>query len=169
MAKPRVDAAAKGEDRAATKEDKAYETAVNEQSKAHADAARAQEDVHRATPRIFPAPGAPDPHVTQVTNIRHDAVIAKGKVDKKVEHLRTLVGVARMGMFERLMVRFLFAVSILFSLGAGICSAGAFFRSAELEMGDSMSLPTVIFIIAVPGVPMVMAHVHFFYVAILEN
>ncbi|KAM3372180.1 hypothetical protein ACQJBY_019195 [Aegilops geniculata] len=172
--KPRVDAAAKAEDRAATAEHKAYDAALDERNKAHDAAYRAKEDVKRAVDGILPAlvpppPGGLDPRVAKLSIIQYNAVIAREKADKKAEEKCPLVGLARMGRFERWTVRIFFALSILYSFGAGICSAAAYFRSAELELGDSMSLGAVIGSIVVPGVPFVLAHFHLLYVAFREN
>uniref|UniRef100_A0A453AMB8 Uncharacterized protein n=2 Tax=Aegilops tauschii TaxID=37682 RepID=A0A453AMB8_AEGTS len=167
--KPRVDAAAKAEDRAASKDDKVYEAVLDELCKDHRYAARAQAEVHEATRCTFPASHALRPDVARRMRTRDDAVKAREEACKKVDDLRAVVGVARMGKVERFMVRCFFVLSILFSLSAGICSAAAFFRSAQLEKGGSMSLAAVIGTIAVAGVPMVLAHAHFLYVALYEN
>lgn len=76
-----------------------------------------------------PAKGASDPRVTAASN-------TSGKpsesADKEAEEKRSLVGVTRMGVVERRVVRIIFILSILCSLGTGICAVGPFFRLAEL-------------------------------------
>lgn len=169
LAKQRVDAAAKAEDRAASDEDKAYKSALEDLS-APRTAVKEAAEAYALALQMFPplAEGAPDPRVTAAEKTRCDAVRALMSATEKDEKKKPIVGVARMGKVERRMVRILFFLSVLFNMGAGICAAGAFFRSVELQMGNPTEFGTLM-MFAVPGVPMIVAHLFSLFVAVKED
>ncbi|KAF7006609.1 hypothetical protein CFC21_021642 [Triticum aestivum] len=169
LAKQRVDAAAKAEDRAASDEDKAYKSALEDLS-APRTAVKEAAEAHALALEMFPPPaeGALDPHVIAAEKTHCDAVRAFMSATEEAEKKRPIVGIARMGDVERRIVRGLFFLSVLVNMGAGICAAGAFFRSVELQMGNPAEFGTLV-VFAVPGVPMIVSHLFCLFVAVKED
>ncbi|KAI5009092.1 hypothetical protein ZWY2020_010140 [Hordeum vulgare] len=106
VAKQRVDAAAKAEDRAASNEDKSYKAALDKLEAPRAAVTKAAESYRLALLSPPPLPEcALDSHVTAAAKVHCDAVRAMMSATGKAEEQKPIVGIARMGDVERRIVR----------------------------------------------------------------
>lgn len=147
IVRPKVEAAAKAEARAASEEDKAYKEAKEELSAATLAVDVAAESIDTAVETCVELL-----HMRITDLIRNDHVFSlmmdinkvierKHQALEKVSIAKPQLGLARMK--HAWVYRLCLQLGICMDFAAWVCAGGAFYRSIELQMGKSARAVTI--------------------------